>query len=354
MSNYWDDYGDDWQLPAEYRSTLDQVVQQSIREQGQFLDGLFFTTAFLWLVNGGIRDRDRERWAEAVRPVVDAAHVSAAERGAAYTRLIHSLTTGSNLDLSVDDLDLDNNEDFVAMRRRSDRFIDSPIVQARWLLSDTEDPPEADPPTGQLKRAVDEARRVAAVTQVSAPAEAFTDDDEVDVGDDGEVRRDRSVVARAGRRAVERNRRYEAAMQRAASRAAEQAVGDATRAYSIGAEEGARRLGTEVQRWLKIPNPQACNWCFLVAGRGYRSAQSVARHSPVDKCGARPVWVEQRGRRKGEAVVRNIDWQQALVDAGYGGLIDAADLDEAGRRNVLRDIILRPEDFIDAIDLGVI
>lgn len=320
---YWDDYGD-FDLSPQYESLLGTVVDQAIAEQGRFLDGLFYAVALSWLIYGGIRATDRARWQREITPILDAANVSAVERGAAFSRVLHAFNTNSELDTKVDDLDLTADRDFVRLLGRSKAFFDSPVIHSRWLLSKPEEPPTIDPPEGTMKRVVDAAARIGHVEGRAIPS------------------------------STEEHGPYDAAQVRSASKAAEQAVGDATTAYSIGVERGAQRSGTTVERFLKIPHSGACDWCFLVAGRGYRTAQSVARHSPIDKCGARPVWVEMRGTRKGEAVVTNVDWQDALIEAGYGGLIATAGLSAQEKLNIVRDLIPRPEDFIASIDLGVI
>lgn len=322
-SAYWDDYGD-FNLTPQYQSVLNDVVQQAVTEQGNFLEGLFYTVALTWLIYGGIRATDRARWQREITPVLDAAHVSAAERGAAFSRVMHAFNTNSQLDTAIEDLNLSADKDFVKIMERSKEFLDSPVVHARWLLSKPEEPPAIDPPEGTMKRVVDAASRIGHVEGRAIPS------------------------------STEEHGPYDAAQVKAASSAAEQAVGDATRSYAIGVERGAQRSNTTVQRYLKIPHAGACDWCFLVAGRGYRTAQSVARHSPIDKCGARPVWVEMQGTRKGEAVVRNVDWQDALIEAGYGGLIATAGLSAQEKLNIVRDLLPRPEDFIAAIDMGVI
>lgn len=322
-SAYWDDYGD-FNLTPQYQAVLNDVVQQAITEQGNFLDALFYTVALSWLIYGGIRATDRARWQREITPVLDAAHVSAAERGAAFSRVMHAFNTNSELDTQVEDLNLTADRDFVKLMERSKEFLDSPVVHARWLLSKPDEPTTVTPPEGILKRAVDDAARIGHVEGRVIPS------------------------------SIEEHGPYDAAQVRSASKSAEQAVGDAEHAYFIGVERGAQRSNTTVQRYLKIPHSGACDWCFLVAGRGYQTAQSVARHKPIDKCGARPVWVEMRGTRKGEAVVKNVDWQDALIEAGYGGLIATAGLSAQEKLNIVRDLIPRPEDFIASIDLGVI
>ena len=321
MSDTWNDYGDEWDLDPGYVATLDRVVQQAIKEQTSFLDGLFYSVVFLWMVHGGIRNRDQRRWEREILPVLDAANVQAAERGATFTRLMHSLNTSSKLDTAVANLRLETNPDFQKLSQRSRRYASSPVTYARWLLSRPEGEAAPKPPDKTLKRAVDDAKRVAATTSV------------------------KDSPAAAAATAAPEKRRYSDVMVMSASRVAEQAVGDATRAYSIGAEAGANVPGTMVERWLKIPNAKACSWCFTVAARGYRTAQSVARHTPIDHCGCRPIWVAANRRRKGEQIAGNEDWKQALIDAGYGALVDAWKMNPADMPSTVRDLIYRPEDF---------
>jgi len=344
LTPMWEDYGD-WDIEPGYAETLNQVVQQAVNEQANFLDGLAYTVAILWLLNGGIRNRDRRRWEEAVSPVLEAAHMQSAERGAGFSRTMHGLNTNSTINNDFKGVNFAANRDFQRMLERSRQYVDSPVKTARWHLSDPENR-SPEPPIGPVKRAIDDAKKaVLVVDNRAAPKPAGTSGAPATAFVDAKARE---------------ARRYEESMQKAAARAAEQAVGDATRAYSIGIEQGAVALGTTVERYLKVPHAQACNWCFLVAGRGYRSAQSVARHSPVDKCGARAVWAPANRKRKGEAIVGNEDWQKALEDAGYGGVIEASSKIARGeftpqdRVNVTRDIIPRPSDFQSAIDNGQI
>jgi hypothetical protein len=315
----WQDYGADWNVEPEYATVLDQVVQQSILDESSHLDALIYTTAMLWFAYGGVREIQRRRWRAEALPVLERAHLDAADRGAVFARTIHGLNTRSRIDSDVGALALAENPAFTDLVDRMRRYIDSPVNHARWRLSlnqqDTLEPPTSAP----LRRAVDDATSTGLLP---APT------------------RDTS--------------RYRDAMQQAAATVTEQAVGDSQRAHAIGMEEGAVAVGTIVERWLKVPHGGACGWCFTVAARGYRSAQSVARHSPVDKCGARPLLVAANNRRKGETVVGNEDWYQSLIDAGYGGLIGAEQLSPQERLNVVRNIIRRSSDFQPAIDSGTI
>lgn len=313
----WQDYGADWNVEPEYATVLDQVVQQSIVDEAGHLDALIYTTAILWFTYGGIRESQRRRWRAEALPVLERAHLDAADRGAVFARTIHGLNTRTRIDPEVGGLALAEDPAFTDLVDRMRQYIDSPVNHARWRLSldqqDTVDPPKSPP----LRRAVEDATSAGVLP---APSRETS--------------------------------RYRDAMQQSAATVTEQAVGDSQRAHAIGMERGAVQPGTLVEQWLKVPHGGACDWCFLVAARGYRSAQTVARHKPIDKCGARPLIVQANNTRKGETVVANEDWYQALIDAGYGGLINAGQLDPQERLNVVRNIIPRPADFQDAIDRG--
>jgi hypothetical protein len=340
LSDTSTDYGD-WDLDDQYLATLQSFVAGSVAEQARFLDSLAFTVAVTWLLYGGIRESERRRYMAQIEPVLERAYADSARRGAAFTRTLHAFNTKSPLDLNLDTIDFDNDPDLVEVGERSRRFLDAPVIRARWLLSDPEDPPEDPDPPAPVKRAVEAAKQVATVTDVDGPAAALVDlpevdAPEVDVADDEQV-----------------PDKFRRAVVNAAAHHAQLATEDAKTAYDVGAQAGAQGLGTTLQRWLKIPGPNACSWCFAVSARGYRTATSPPRHR-YDKCGVRPVWAQARTIRKGELIVGTEDWQQALEDAGYGGLIRAWAQSREENAAAVRDIISRPEDFQPLIDAGLI
>lgn len=336
MSDTSTDFGD-WDLEDQYLSTLQTFVSGSVAEQAAFLESLAFTVAITWLLYGGIRESERRRYMAQIEPVLERAYADSARRGAAFTRTLHAFNTKSRLDLNLDTIDFDNDPELVKVGERSRRFLDAPVVRARWLLSEDENVPEEPDPPAAVKRAVLAAKQVATVTDVDGPAAALVDVPEVDAPDGEEQVPDR----------------FKRAVVNAAAHHAQLATDDAKTAYDAGAQAGAQGLGTTLQRWLKIPGPNACSWCFAVAARGYRTATSPPRHR-YDKCGVRPVWAQARTVRKGELIVGTEDWQQALEDAGYGGLIRAWAQSRDENAAAVRDIISRPEDFQPLIDAGLI
>ena len=339
MSDFATDYGSDWDIDDEYLSTLQKFVAGSVAEQAAFLDSLAFTVAVTWLLYGGIRESDRRRYMAQIEPVLERAYADSARRGAAFTRTLHAFNTKSRLDLDLSSIDFDNDPDLVEVGRRSKKYLDAPGVRARWLLSDPEDLPEEPDPPAPVKRAVEAVKTVAVVTDVEGPAAAIVDAPPVELPDE-----EQDAPSR---------RKFERAVINAAAHHADMVMDDAKTAYDVGAQAGAQGLGTTLQRWLKIPGPNACDWCFAVSARGYRSATSPPRHR-ADKCGVRPVWAEAKVVRKGELIVGTEDWQAALENAGYGGLIRAWSQSREENAAAVRDILSRPSDFQPLIDAGLI
>lgn len=334
MSDTSSDWGDDWALDDQYIATLQKFVAGTVAEQAKFLDSLAFTVAITWLLYGGIRESERRRYMAQIEPVLERAYADSARRGAAFTRTLHAFNTKSRLNLDLGDIDFENHPDLVKVGERSKKFLDAPVVRARWLLSDPEEVPDQPDPPAPVKRAVEAVKQVAVVSDVEGPAAAIVDVPDVEVDSPEKHRFERAVID-------------------AAAHHVELTLDDAKTAFDIGAQAGAENLGTKLERWLKIPGPNACDWCFAVSARGYRAATSVARHRS-DKCGVRPIWAEARVMRKGEQIVGTEDWQDALEKAGYGGLIRAWAQSRDENLSVARDIIRRPEDFLPLIEAGLL
>jgi hypothetical protein len=328
------DWGSDWSLSDQYIATLQQFVSGTVAEQARFLDSLAFTVAVTWLLYGGIRESERRRYMAQIEPVLERAYADSARRGAAFTRTLHAFNTKSPLNLDLGDINFDQHPDLLEIGRRSKTYLDAPVVRARWLLSDPTNIPEQPDPPEPVKRAVESVKQVAVVSDVQGPAAAIVNVSDVQVDSPEQHKFERAVVD-------------------AAAHHAELVMDDAKTAFDIGAQAGAENQGTTLQRWLKIPGPNACDWCFAVAARGYRTATSPPRHAS-DKCGVRPVWAEARVMRKGEQIVGTEDWQAALEKSGYGGLIRAYAQTRQENAAAVQDIIRRPEDFLPLIDAGLL
>jgi hypothetical protein len=78
----------------------------------------------------------------------------------------------------------------------------------------------------------------------------------------------------------------------ASSYADELASTDLHVAQRAGLESGARAGHRRIDGWRKDLSADACDWCRLVAGRTYRSADSVPFHSR-DNCSVAPVLEEE-------------------------------------------------------------
>lgn len=277
---------------------IEGVVDAAAEEEAEAQNRLAWRIAFLWFLSGGVDDEAQASWVEVAPPLYSASRTASAERARATTSLLWSLETDHDLELFVDQVD-----DLPAMQslhERADRFIDAPVVRARYDLSQTADIVDAapDPPSLIVQDAREQARATGVYTPVSP--------------------------------------RYERAMDRGAARAVQQALGDSDRAYGIGAEAAAK--GKKVKRWVKVPHARACERCVLVARRGYRSAETakLAGHAGC-RCTAKAEWVVQRGYGSRQGV-RNVDWQDALEARGYGILDQFVDASEAGRRAILEEL----------------
>lgn len=235
---------------------IEDLAESAVADHEALLESTVAAIAGLWLIYGGPSDSDRDEWRRMSLPVLQGAAQAAAVQGDAFARTLAAF----ELDLEMDGPDIDLTPNFARAVDRNRRWDD--VVE-------------------QIESHVD------------------------------------SPVIRT-RFELSLGRAFDEAMDTAGAKAASQASGDVKRAYRRGVEHGATRAGTKVARYLKMPNPGACSWCFAVAGRGYRSATSVPSHANC-RCGVRPVFVAPINPRSD--VVANAAWYQALEDAGYGSLV---------------------------------
>lgn len=256
---------------------IDAAAEESAAEHEALLDALMAELAALWLVYGGPSLADRARWRRESVPVIRAAAQAAASQAAGAASLQASLS----LDLELANVAPDLGPTWRGAPGRNPRFDEV----ARQIESHVESP------------------GIASAWHLS---EGLS---------------------------------FDEAMDEAAGRAVKLAVGDTNRAYSEGFEHGIEQRGVKVERYLKVPNPNACKWCFAVAARGYKSPQTIPRHTNC-KCSHRAVFAV----RQPSGLVRNKDWQAALDQAGYGDLILAY-------RNTPQKNALVASRILEAIDL---
>lgn len=284
--------------PAEVISSL---VQSAAAAEAQAQTDLATLVALYWFSYGGVDDSSAQEWAEVARPALGSARTSSAERGFEITSLLWSLENDEPLverDSSIFDIPA-----FRALEERAEKYLDAPVVRTRYELANRiEAVMDIDPPSAVVQAAREHARALGLYTVEPS----------------------------------EESNRYAAAMDRGAARAVQQALGDSDRAFGIGAQAAA--TGKKVKRWLKVPHAAACDVCVLVSRRGYRSAESakLAGHAAC-RCGTKAEWVKTTGHGSRERV-RNVDWAEALDQAGYGMLDQFAGASTEGRAAILAEL----------------
>lgn len=288
---------------------LEAFVAAESEAHEQALDALTYQIAATWVVEGGIDDTSQARWVAAVVPLLAAARLAFARRGAAWARLMWALQTDGDILAGGTDR-FDDHPDWGPLATRAERHAASPVVAARWLVNGANAPTHFAELGPTTRRAIADVQANAATFGGPRPGsllEALAADPEPGP--------------------------FATAVERATARATSLAVGDANRAHAIGIEAGVPPAG-QVKRYLKVPRPTACGWCFTVATRGYRTAQTVPRHDH-DKCLVLPLFTKTTAGVPGRG-----DWQQRLTDAGYGPLLTAyRATDAASRARLAQQVI---------------
>ena len=299
-------------MPAP-SDVIDNVVAVTVDRHSRRQSQVAYASSFLFFVNAGLNDADMERWIAAYLPWQQVAIREAAERGWTYASLLWALQTDNAPEGLAEALE---KSPLVAdIQRRAERFADSPVRRARWEAAQVRDAQQA--------------------ATVAKPFEA----PKVDVNVRPEVAR----AAQAAREArlltppAAKKSTFAISMEKGAAQAAEQAMADTNQAFGAGmdrfASTGAKKM---VKRWLKAPHPNACRTCFLVAGRGYRSAQAAMRAGHLTcRCSARVEFVPASDRYGN---VSNVDWRNELESRGYGLLYGADQLSAEGRAAVAGEL----------------
>jgi hypothetical protein len=312
---------------------VDSVVQSTVEDHARRQSRVAYAAAFLFFVNAGLSDDELNVWLAAYLPWQREAVLEAAQRGWTYASLLWSLETDNAPDGLAATLE---DSSFVAdVLERGERFADRPVVRARWEASQIAE-----------RRAAAEADVDVDVSDadVEVPTRPSTLSD---VRPEVESARQAATRARLTPAPSRRESTLAESMQRGAARAAEQAMADTNQAFGAGMDEFASQPGRQVKRWLKAPHARACNFCFLVSTRGYRTAAAAMRAGHLTcKCGAKAVWVTARpdrddtpGRRRTrQAEVSNWYWRQELENRGYGLLFEAGRLSDEGRQALVGEL----------------
>lgn len=324
---------------------VDSVVESTVQTHAQRQSQVAYAAALLFFANAGLSDDDLERWLRAYLPWQREAILDAARRGYGYGSLLWSLQT-DNAPEGID-VDLEDSELVSDLLRRSEQYADRPVIRSRWEASKRkQDGAGPTPNTGNVGRTttVDDLDVTSTVDTPAADVSAV----EVDVPrtPDPKIRPEVDRAQTAARQAgllpspTEDNSTLAESMESGASRAAEQAMSETNEAFGAGMDTYAQQPGKTVARWLKAPHAGACQFCFLVSTRGYRSAQAaMAAGHRTCKCGAKVVYVEpRRNRRANQAEVSNWFWGEELQRQGYGLLFGAGELDADARLAVVQEL----------------
>lgn len=302
-------------MPAP-TDVVDAVVKAAVDQHAQSQEDLAYLIALMWYSFGGLDTAASAAWAEVAAPVVAASRLSAAERAVAYINLLHAIQTDTKL--ATARVALEDVAEFRALEQRAERFIDAPVVRARYEVAQQRERgrmiqiggDQAPGPRGKMVDLPPAVARARAKAEQAGLTPART----AEVSD------------------------FADAMDAGATRAVQQHLSDANSAYGIGGDTAAATAPTKVARWLKAPHAGACERCFLVSTRGYRTSEAAATAGHAScRCGTRVIFVAETGHGARKRVT-NDDWRDAVIDAGYGPLLNSASLSASARAALIDHI----------------
>jgi len=326
---------------------IDTVVRSTVEDHAKRQSRVAYAAALLFFANAGLSDDDLARWLRAYLPWQRQAILDAARRGYSYSSLLWSLQTDNlpdGLDFDAERAPMVN--DVLA---RSEQYANRPVIRARWEASKIKQTAGQSAPGPAASTTIE--RPTVDAPEVDVPEASVPDADVVEVDTtpdlpDPKVRPEVVEAQRVARRTglvpspTDEASTLSESMERGAARAAEQAMAETNDAFGAGMDEYAEQPGKRVARWLKAPHANACDFCFLVSTRGYRSAQTaMAAGHRACKCGAKVIYVKpRRSRKSGQSEVSNWFWAEELERQGYGLLLDSDGLDADGKLALVQEL----------------